>query len=367
MAIALKTYFASNKQMGSRDRRVVASIVYQYYRIGNALINLSQDERIAIALFLCNNKPNELLQLLNADLNKNITLSIEEKLKLIVEFKPIDIFPAIENISYQLHKESFCLSHLIQPSVFIRVRPNNYATVIKKLQANNITYQQLTDDCLSIKNTTSLDAILLLDKEAVIQDYASQQIGILLKEINIQKPQIKIWDCCAASGGKSIMAIDVFVNKKVDLIVSDNRQTILLNLERRFKSAGINNYKKRLLDLTKPSNLFIKEKFNLVICDVPCTGSGTWGRIPENLVHFKKESIKEYTHLQKSIVNNTVLQVEKEGYFLYSTCSVYNEENEGVVEHILQQFPHFKLITSQLIEGQIKSSDTMYAALLKNG
>src|SRR5690606_27157702 len=110
--------------------------------------------------------------------------------------------------------------------------------------------------------------------------------------------KLSVWDCCAASGGKSILAKDIL--KNIQLTVSDIRKSILINLEKRFASAGIKAYTAKVADLTDPSfshsPLAPSERFSragthhsafdLIICDAPCSGSGTWARTPEQLYNW---------------------------------------------------------------------------------
>ena len=105
--------------------------------------------------------------------------------------------------------------------------------------------------------------------------------------------------------------------------------------------------------------------FDLIICDAPCTGSGTWGRTPENLVHFKQESIQQFNVLQQKIVSHSIAHLVAGGYFLYITCSVFTAENEAIVAFIQQQFPQLQLVSASIIEGHKKRADTMYAALFR--
>ena len=359
LAAWLKQFFATRKQMGSRDRREVSAMVYQYYRLGK-LIDATFEERIAAALFLCRQEPSELLGLLNPTLNEQITLPTKEKVALITTEDIGNIFPFIDEIEQTTKQEAFYLSHLIQPDLFIRIRPKHGATVRRKLQEHGIAFKELENDCLSFSNATALDTVLSVDKEVVIQDYSSQQVGSFLSNLKNIK---NVWDCCAASGGKSILAVDIL--GKLNLTLSDKRPTIINNLRKRLDRAGINQHKVFAADITKPFNELKGEKFDLIICDAPCSGSGTWGRMPENLGSFKKESIGEYAELQRKIVTNAIPYLATKGYFLYITCSVYKAENEEVVSYILTKFPHLSLVKKQLIEGYEKRADTMYAALFQ--
>ena len=368
----LKNYYASRKQMGSRDRREVSQLVYQYYRLGNACKNEPIETRFAISIFLCNDKPNELLSLLKPEWNQSIEMSYLDKMAMIDGFDSFDIFPFTDELSIEgMYKSGFCNTHLFQPFLFLRIRPNQLEIVIQKLTSNNIDFLQLRKNCLVLDNTTKVDDILLIDKEVVIQDYSSQLIGTFLNFFKLLRQnnskQLKVWDCCAASGGKSILAVDIL--GKINLTVSDIRETIIHNLRKRFERAGISKYQSFIIDVSKKNTQFEKQKFDLIICDAPCSGSGTWGRTPENLVHFKKEQISYYSNLQKTIVSNVIGSLEKGGYLLYITCSVYEEENEGVVSFLLNQFQELELKKQELILGYAleteNKADSMFAALFK--
>lgn len=178
---------------------------------------------------------------------------------------------------------------------------------------------------------------------------------------------LKLWDCCAGSGGKSIMAYDH--NPSIELAVSDVRKSILANLESRFKTAGIRKYKSFKADLAHsplsiPHPIAIGSSFDFIIADVPCSGSGTWGRTPEQLSFFDKKEIESYSRLQKRIVDNIVPHLDPGGHLLYITCSVFKKENEEVVEYIKQKF-HLEVKKMELLKGYEIKADSMFAALLQ--
>lgn len=360
----LKNFFSKEKKYGSRDRRTISSLCYNYFRTGGAIKSESFEEKILAGLFLATDQSNDLLQNEKPGWNEITSLSVAEKLPL-TGIDVETIFPFNNELSEGIDPRTFNTSFLIQPKLFARVRPGKGAIVKKKLAAAKITFEEIDETCLAFENGTKLEQVLEINTEVVIQDLNSQRVGELLRATDLQKP-VKVWDSCAASGGKSIMACDLLPG--IELTVSDVRPSIIHNLERRFKEAGIKGYQSFIADLTGKKNLETSvgsKRFDVIICDAPCSGSGTWSRTPEQLLFFKQHEIPRYSYLQKSIAANTIPFLKKGGYLLYITCSVFKKENEEVVEFIQKQ-GGLTLMKMQLLKGYEIKADTMFAALFKN-
>jgi 16S rRNA (cytosine967-C5)-methyltransferase len=368
----LKKYFAANKKHGSKDRKQIAHLCYCYFRLGNPAITLSVEERILMGLFLCTTEPNKILQHLKPVWIEKVDLSIEVKCLLLQgSFPPLrdggltlNVFPWKDELSEGIEHEKFCESFFIQPDLFIRIRPLHAETVLLKLGKAGAEYEFISPFTVRLPNSFKANQYFDIDKEVVVQDYNSQQIAHLLP-VDHGKP-VRVWDCCAASGGKSIMAYDI--NSCIELTVSDVRESILVNLKKRFEEAGIDKYRSFISDLAKESSQALPfgngEGFDLIICDAPCSGSGTWSRTPEQLYYFEKSRIDGFASLQKKIVSNTIPHLKPGGYFLYITCSVFKKENEEAVEFIKKYFD-LHLIKMEVLKGYDKKADTMFAALVK--
>ena len=358
----VKKYFSANKKYGSRDRKQITSLCYNYFRLGNAVKNSPIEERIVLATFLCENRSSEFLEVIKPEWNDVIELSLKEKLSVVsLQFSIQNIFPYKDELSEGIDAEKFNASFLIQPDLFLRVRPGNYKRVTGKLAGAGLQYRLINENCISLPNSSKINDVLELDKEAVVQDYNSQRVGelIQLSIANCQLP-ISIWDCCAASGGKSIMAYDI--NPEIELTVSDKRESIFENLKKRFATAGIKKYNSFVADLSNSKFKIQNSKFDLIICDAPCTGSGTWARTPEQLFYFKKDAIEKYAALQKKILENVVPHVKPGAELLYITCSVFKKENEDVVAYIKEKFK-LKLKEMKILAGYESKADTMFSAL----
>ncbi|MCX6209555.1 MAG: Fmu (Sun) domain-containing protein [Bacteroidetes bacterium] len=362
----LKNYFASNKKHGSTDRKQITHWCYCYYRLGKALINISIDERMKVAFFLCNQHAKNYEHLFKENWIANWSENIDDRIQFIktiyTDFDVVNIFETHHHIAFDIDKTAFIKAHLQQPNLFLRIRPTHNQTVKNKLNNQSILFKQQSEDCLSLANTTKVESVVDINREVIVQDYSSQQVGELMQIVkdNLIQP-IALWDCCAASGGKTILAKDII--QSLSITVSDVRASIISNLRKRFEEAGVRAYQSFIIDATKPITTFNK-KFNFIICDVPCTGSGTWARTPEELYFFKEENIAVFQELQKQIALNTIQHLIVGGYFLYITCSVFSAENDDVLEKIMQQ-NNVELVEKKYFKGYTTQADTMFAALLK--
>lgn len=362
----LKQYFAAEKKHGAKDRKYISQLCYSYYRLGHALKDLTVKERLRIALFFAEKTPGYWNGLYKQDWLKNWSEDLVERVAYVEQLYPVfsiqHIYPWKEEMSAAVEQADLCYAQFTQPDLFIRIRPGKEEQVKQKLRSAEISFTEAGDSALALPNGTKLDTILLIDEEAVIQDLNSQQVQLFFPHDIVATP-IRIWDCCAASGGKSILAKDVL--QDVELTVSDARNTILHNLRSRFERAGIREYKAFQADLSTSTFQTTENEYDLVICDAPCTGSGTWSRTPEQLYFFGTDKITLFTALQRKISQNIVKAVKPGGYLLYITCSLFKRENEAIVELLLSENQTLELVKQELLKGYHQKSDTMFAALLK--
>lgn len=364
LAVFLKKFFAGAKKYGSRDRKQIASLCYHYYRLGKAFAGVAVAERIIIASFLCEQQSNDFLAFHRSDWNEKAGLPPQEKIALLqTQFSATDIFPFKEELSGGIDQLALSISYLQQPLLFLRARPGKMPLLTEKLETAGIRFDLTGEDGISVDNATKLDAIIEINTDAVVQDLNSQKVLDHLKSpANRPSAPVSAWDCCAASGGKSILLHDILQGKEA-LTVSDIRESILSNLKKRFAAAGIKKFNAFIADLTQPA--LQTSGFQLILCDAPCSGSGTWGRTPEQLYFFEEKMIDEFAERQKKIVSSVIPQLKKGGLFFYITCSVFKKENEAIVAFIKEKF-HLQLLQMELLKGYETKADTMFVAVFSN-
>ena len=377
----LKDFFRQHKQMGSKDRKLVGNLVYGFYRLGHAVRKMPVDERLLLGLFLCNEIPSEFLQYFRPEWNERAARPLEEKIALVntlsgsegsrgsddpstgTKFRITDIFPWKEELSAGIDHYAYCLSFLRQPDLFLRIRPGHGKGVLEKLAPAGIPppYEFIPPFTLRLPNGFRVEEYFTPDKEVVVQDYSSQRIAPFLQ----LPPSLSFWDACAASGGKSILAFDL--NPGISITVSDIRESILHNLRQRFRQAGIKKYHSFVADLTIAdlpiTDLLAVPQQDLILTDVPCTGSGTWGRNPEELYFFDPAAIGRYNEWQEKIILHTIPHLSGGACFVYSTCSVFKKENEEMLDFI-QRSSTLKPERTEQIKGYEDRADSMFAVRL---
>jgi 16S rRNA (cytosine967-C5)-methyltransferase len=359
----LKQFFKEHPQMGSKDRKQLAEMVYCFYRMGHGLRDLSMEERILAALFLCNQRSVDSLQYLRPGWNEKISYKVSEKFSMLGLKNPASaIFPWAGELSEAVDPVKFSFSHLEQPDFFLRIRPGYEQKVLSKMEGASLSFERMGPNGIRLANGTRVDDLFEMNKEIVVQDFSSQRIGdFLLNTGRLNGPSSPmVWDCCAGSGGKSIMLYDL--NPSIDLTVSDIRPSILANLEKRFVRAGIKKYRSFKTDLAQSGSNFPTHDFDLILADVPCSGSGTWSRTPEGLYFYDAKQTGFYQALQKKIVSNLIPHLKKTGILVYVTCSVFKNENEMMGVFVQKEFG-MSLIEQRVFTGYVAKADSMFASV----
>ena len=195
--------------------------------------------------------------------------------------------------------------------------------------ANSISYQ---DGLVELQDAHSQASVCVIPREAVT--------GVL--------------DYCAGGGGKSLAlagwldttvhAHDAFPRRMKDLPTRSNRaqaDIVILDQE----------------DMRDCS-------FDIVFCDVPCSGSGSWRRDPEGKWSLSPEKLNELQEVQRDILQTASGFVTPEGYLAYATCSVLRSENHDQVDWFLSENPQW-IVTEQVQFVPNTLGDGFFVTLLK--
>jgi len=177
----------------------------------------------------------------------------------------------------------------------------------------------------------------LREGQAVIQDEGSQLVAALVS-LNVPGDGRSILDCCAAPGGKTLAIADHNPNSKVTAVeLHPHRARLLQKL--------LHPHASRIQIVNADAqHLPVSSRFDRVLADVPCSGTGTLARNPEIKWRLAFDDFGELAQRQIAILRSALAQVAPRGRLIYSTCSLEPEENEDVIAQALAENPLFRLI-----------------------
>ena len=202
-----------------------------------------------------------------------------------------------------------------------------------------------------------------------IQDEGSQLIALAVDA----QPGMRVVDYCAGAGGKTL-AIAMSMENKGHIVACDVSAPRLEGAIKRLRRAGVHNAERHLLE---PGDKWLKrqgQKFDRVLVDAPCSGTGTWRRNPDARTRLTEADLAELTQKQAMILDQAQKLVKPGGKLVYATCSVLNDENEKQVEAFLARYPMFEQLPIEApaaLRGQalrlsprVHGTDGFFAAVL---
>ncbi len=172
-------------------------------------------------------------------------------------------------------------------------------------------------------------------------DYTFQSVGSIAI-CNVVEPCERLLDACAAPGGKSVL-----LSQKCKEITACELHSHRVELIRQYSERmKVKNVACMQADSTVYNDEW-KERFDGVLCDVPCTGLGTKAENPDLPLRKEEQNLNELTEIQLKIISNCAKYVKKGGFLYYSTCSILQEENDGIVKEFLNNNSEFELCRAE--------------------
>lgn len=358
LANFLKKYCKQYPILGSRDRRMLSTIVYSWYRCSGGITGTVTTDILSPGYFENAVKACLAWCHVSAKEYERLFINIPE-IPTVFSFDTATLFTPNIAISAGISRTEWLQSMLVQPQLFIRIRKEK-DKILSLLGARQIPFEAINETCIALPNGSPIDTFLPPDSY-VVQDASSQQTGEFFAAAAGE-----FWlDCCAGAGGKSLLLCDK--SPSVRLTVTDKRSTIINNLKNRFRQYGLKLPESHICDAASESQLdsILKDRlFDHIICDAPCSGSGTWARTPEQLHFFDPATVDKFHTLQKSIAQNVAKRLKPGGRLVYITCSVFRQENEDVVAEITGN-TRLKVMQQQIVNGTGIRADSMFVAVLQ--
>ena len=228
---------------------------------------------------------------------------------------------------------------------YLRVNPlkNRGRTTLPKelgVLAERLTKVPSTPGVYTVAGSLSDFAGFFSSGSFQMQDLAS----FLAVKSGAPVPGENVLDLCAAPGAKTAAIAQLMKNRGTIVSVDYSRRR-MNGWRREVQRLGV-----KIADpvISDASWLGLRDSFDLVIIDPPCTGTGVFDRNPRMKWHLSPKSVERYSILQRRFLDSAASLVEKEGRILYCTCSLTLEENEDVVSRFLKS--HLEFETRPILE-----------------
>lgn len=322
----------------------------------------------------------------------NITKKVNKRLAAFVnanlrnflrnknEMMSVDLSDEDEKLSikYSINKEFLLLlkNDYDEPTV-INFLDNSMDERLLNLRVNNKkTNKKDIEEVLNKFNIKfeeseiSKDSIIIYDKISDVikslfkQGYVSFQDATsasLQDNVKINKGD-RILDLCAAPGGKTMhMAENLTSGSITSCDIYEHKIKLLKSEAKRLE---LNNINFVINDALKMNKDFV-DKFDKVLLDVPCSGSGIISRKPEIKYQIDFKALKELNQKQEKILKNSKDYVKSGGLLIYSTCSILKLENEFILKKFLEENKNFTLEKYIKHMPQEKINDGFFISYLR--
>ena len=206
------------------------------------------------------------------------------------------------------------------------------------------------------------------------------------------KSGLKVWDACAAPGGKTALMAEM--DSSLEILASDSSASRLEKMQDLMNRLGLTNIKTEVIDLAPPqvsatssppsphssltpsasdskarscqqvnllsrhsplssfvSRLSSEAKFDRILLDVPCSNMGVIARRPESVYRMTPESISEIADLQFKILENASTALAPGGRLVYATCSPDPTETTRVIARFIKAHPEFEKVGEPVLPG----------------
>ena len=363
----LDEYFRANKQLGSSDRALISDVVYaslRWWRRADAALfsadwrpsaETAHAARAAVMLVAAGYEPDAVIEA--AELSGDVPLD-----GCAMGFLALDPHDAgtTEDLASRASLPPWIADRLADTYGWPRVGDILVASRDRApvtIRAN--TLERSRDDLLRELTAAGFDATptpvspwgitversgelrnspLFRDGSFDFQDEGSQLVALLTGA----EPGMTVADACAGAGGKTL-ALGAMMENDGTLLAVDISAPKLHEMTRRADRAGVRIVETAVACSTRRLRRW-RETADRVLLDAPCSGSGTWRRIPDGPEHLKEEGLARFARKQHEILSDYADLTKPGGRLIYATCSIFHEENAGVVTRWLDRNPEYSIV-----------------------
>jgi 16S rRNA (cytosine967-C5)-methyltransferase len=353
----LRDFFREHRNLGHRDRALVADTVYAALRHRRLLEHVTphaSPREMALATIVK-------LQGVGLGQIEAVLKPGEREWLAALKAQPLESLPyevradlpdwVLERLK-RTHDEAAILeiARGLQQPAPLDLRVNTHKApreaVLDRLEFDEIAAEptRLSPIGVRLREKPSLNSHpMFLDGAVEVQDEGSQVLGMLVEP---RRGEMVV-DFCAGAGGKTLQ-MGAAMGSSGRLYAFDVSDKRLANLGPRLKRSGLSNvFPQRIAGENDPKVKRLRGKIDRVLVDAPCTGLGTLRRNPDLKTRQSAAGLAELNVKQRAILDAAATLLKPGGRLVYGTCSLLAEENEDIVTAFLAGHPDFRLVPAK--------------------
>lgn len=238
--------------------------------------------------------------------------------------------------------EAMTKTNMKKQPVSIRIQPLKIdrETAIESLEAEGyiVRKSHLSPQGIVIEKGNITQSTLFKEGKCTIQDESSMLVG----ELAVVKPGMKVLDACSAPGGKATHLAEKMEDTG-EVYAFDLHKNKLNLIQKRQEELDLSIIQTAQHDARDLHSKFENNTFDRIIVDAPCSGLGVLRKKPDIKYNKTDADIENLSRIQLEILEKVAPLLKDEGKLIYSTCTVDKGENERVVQLFLKNQPQFKV------------------------
>ncbi|MGM0439703.1 MAG: transcription antitermination factor NusB [Chlamydiota bacterium] len=302
---------SSKLKVKLQERALLRTALYQHYFMDRIPLYAIIDESLKIATKHCRPRFKAFLHAILANISR-VTIEPPTSWDVAYSYPSYFIDELLASYSLEVVKDILAAGNAT-PSTTVRIRQKDLP---------HIEGLKYCSEKLAVIKDSKLIPFLSQSQGYYIQNLTPATLMATLQD-KICTPST-ILDLCAAPGGKTLAAHDLFPN--ATLYANDVSQQKLSLLKENFDKYGLDVH----LTCSQGQNLQTEEKFDLVIVDVPCSNSGTLARRAEARWRLSPDNIHNLNKTQQQLIAHSSNLLKTGGYLAYLTCSILPTENQAL-------------------------------------
>ena len=231
-----------------------------------------------------------------------------------------------------------------------------------KLEAEGVTVEKIEKLPYAFE-ISGYDYLQALESFAEGLFYVQDVSSMMVAEMAAPEKGNYVIDVCAAPGGKSSHVAEKMAGTGM-VEARDLTEYKVSLIEENIERHGLTNMTAVQMDATVYDETS-KEKADVLICDLPCSGLGVMGKKTDIRYKMTAEKQRDLVQLQRQILDTVYTYVKKGGTLVYSTCTIHKDENAGNVDWFVKKHPEFEVISSEQMFPGGEYHDGFFIAKLR--